>query len=244
MVVHNGTILLCGGVNNDKECLKLDHGTWRNHSAMNEIRHTHSAIATPKATFLFGGSYSITTYEYLPNDSNTWILGKSEIPGGFWSGCAIASKSNQEIWLIGGIDTMRRILSFNFNQHTFQILPSQLNVDRVGHRCAFIPNTKKVLICGGFYKDSTEIFDTENGTVTIASPMNSKRGDHGIGIVTVNGDDRIAVFGGFDGTRQLDSVELYNNKTEKWEHANIKLDEPNRKFGFLSLRLSDVISHL
>ena len=40
MVLHNGTILLCEGHNNDQKCLQLDHGTWKEHSTLNEERST------------------------------------------------------------------------------------------------------------------------------------------------------------------------------------------------------------
>merc|ERR1711963_1347729 len=138
MVLHDGTILLCGGWKNKQKCLQLDHGTWKKHSTLNEMRVYHSAVTTQTATFLFGGDYSRTTYEYLPKDSSTtWLMGKTEIPGGFFNGCAIAVKSDQEIWLIGGCRTRKRILSFNVKDHTFQELHSQLNVGRRFHRCAF-----------------------------------------------------------------------------------------------------------
>ena len=57
MVLHNGTILLCGGRNNRQKCLQLDHGTWKEHSTLNEGRNFPSAVTTQKATFLFGGFY-------------------------------------------------------------------------------------------------------------------------------------------------------------------------------------------
>ena len=53
-------------------------------------------------------------------------MGKSRIPGGFDRGFAIAVKSGQEIWLIGGDGTEKRILSFDVESHTFQELPFQL----------------------------------------------------------------------------------------------------------------------
>ena len=113
-----------------QKCLQLDHGTWKEHSTLNKERLFHSAVTTQTATFLFGGDYSRKTYEYLPKDSTTWLMGKTEIPGGFSRGCAIAVKSDQEIWLIGGRRTYKRILSFNVKDHSFQELPSQLNVGR------------------------------------------------------------------------------------------------------------------
>ena len=171
-------------------------------------------------------------------------MGKTEIPGGFYYGCAIAVKSGQEIWLIGGAGTEKRILRFNIETHTFQVLPSQLNFDRYGHRCAYIPNTNKILITGGGYLDSTEVLDTEGGSINMASPMNSKRVDHGMGVVTINGKDRLAVFGGYDGRKELDSVELYNTHTRKWEITDFRLREAKHSFGFLTIKLRDILSKL
>ena len=170
-----------------------------------------------------------------------------KIPGGFSSVCAIAVKSGQEIWLIGGFGTEKRILTFDVESHTFKVLPFQLNVERWNHKCAFIPNTHKIMITGGYGNgvlDSTEILDTEDGSVTMASPMNFKREDHGMGVVTVNGEDRVAVFGGHEGGTRLDSVELYNTQTGKWETSAFKLSEAKLYFGFLTVKLGDILSQL
>ena len=249
MVEHNGKILLCGGLNNYEKCLQLDHGTWKEHSTLNRIRILHSAVTTQTATFVFGGLFRSDTYEYLPKDSNTWLMGKTRIPGGFLEGSAIAVDSGNMIWLIGGSQTCKRILSFSVNDHTFRELPFQLNVGRVGHRCAFIPNTNKIIVTGGadiannyskWFVNSTEIIDAKDGSVTMASRrMNNSRKGHGIGVVTINGVDRVAVIGG-----KFDSVELYNTKTKRWENTKIKLNEPKMLFGFLTVKLSDVISYL
>ena len=244
MVLHNETILLCGGKNNKQKCLQLDHGTWKEHSTLNEKRSFHSAATTQKATFLFGGFHQFT-YEYLPKDSKTWIMGKTEIPEGFDRGCAISVKSGTEIWLIGGAEgNGKKILIFDVNDHTFRTLPSRLIFDRFEHRCAFIPNTNKIMIIGGL--GCLEILDTENGSVTKGSPMNSKAFGQGIGIVTINGEERLAGFGGYDSVQRTDvvSVELYNTQTEKWEMTAMKLNEPKADFGFLTLKLKDIISKL
>ena len=84
IVAHNGTILLCGGFENEEKCLQLDLGTWKDHSTLNEERVMPSAVTTQKATFIFGGYLSSrNTYEYLPKDSTKWLMGKTEITGGF-----------------------------------------------------------------------------------------------------------------------------------------------------------------
>ena len=244
MVLHDGAILLSGGYPDRKKCLQLDHGTWKEHSTLNQTRCYHSAVTTQTTTFLFGGkkSNSRKTYEYLPKGSTSWLMGKTEIPGGFRDGCAISVKSDQEIWLIGGWTTEKRILSFNVNDHTFRQLPFRLNVRRCLHKCAFIPNTKKVMITGS--GRSTEVLDTEDGSVTMASPLNSKRIGHGMGVLTIKGEDRLVVFGGSDRIKRLDTVEIYNAKTEKWEISDIKFNEPKDSFGYLTVKLRDIISEL
>ena len=103
--------------------------------------------------------------------------------------------------------------------------------------------------------DSTEILDTEDGSVTMmASPMNSKRDGHGMGVVTINGKDRLAVFGGYNGRKELfggwdgriylDSVELFNTQTEKWESSAFKLNKAKFRFSFLTVKLGDILSKL
>ena len=65
-----------------------------------------------------------------------------------------------------------------------------------------------------------------------------------MGVVTINGKDRLAVFGGCDGRTQLASVELYNSETEKWEMSDLKLSEARSYFSFLTVKLGDIISNL
>ena len=252
-ILQNGNISLLGGAGNSWKCLQLDNGTWKVENVLNKQRFGHSGVKTQSATFLFGGIVSPKTYEYLPKDSTKWIKGKTEIPGdGFAFGCALAVKSEQEIWLIGGKPfegywTVDKIICFNVTDHSFQLLPTQLSMIRRGHRCAYIPNTSKILITGGYH---TDILDTTDGSVTRANRTNSIRYDHGMGILTINGQDKLVVFGGNEGkynhlgdNKASDSVEVYNTETEKWETTDIKLKEPKHSFGFLTLKLNDIISN-
>ena len=117
MVAHDGTILLVGGWDNEQKCLKLDHGTQKEHSTLNKARIAHSIVTTQEATFLFGSYFSNRkTYDYLPKDSTKWLMGKTEIPEGFSEGCA-----GQKIWLIGGVGTKKRILNFDVESHTISV---------------------------------------------------------------------------------------------------------------------------
>ena len=161
-------------------------------------------VTTNSATFIFGGQGGRKTYEYLPKQSDTWLPGQTEIPDGFQNGSALAVRSEQEIWLIGGYNTESRILSFNVKDHTFVELTVKLNVGRWGHRSAFIPGTNKILITGGKdnqrkapysgagnVQSSTEILDTEDETITMGSSMLIPKAQHGIGVVTCNDENRL-----------------------------------------------------
>ena len=137
----------------------------------------------------------------------------------------------------------------NVNDHTFRELPFQLNVGRVALRSSLIPNTNKVMVTGGNTMNGsleilefTEIIDTEDGSVTIANPMNCKRSSHGMGIVTIKGENKLVVFGGYGKERtNLNGGELYNTQIGKWETVDIKMREGKYNFGFISFKLGDVI---
>ena len=235
---HDGFILMCGGW--QWQCLIYIEGIWKVHSVLNHGRYLASVVTTRFGTYIFGGYFSPKTYEYLPSsiDSRTWQLGKTEIPDGFQHGCAIAIKSDQYILLIGGSKTRNRILCFDVLNKTFTEYPTRLEVGRSGHRCCMIPGTRKVMITGGLRTmNSTEIFDTTDQSIEIGSMLNLARYDHGIGVLTINSMDRIAVFGGYDWKKTLNSVEIYNPQTKTWEISDIEIKEARAGFGFLNVQL-------
>ena len=252
LILHNGTLLLFGGFRNDTKCLQLDNGSWKEHSLLNQIRRDVSAsgVSTKTETYVFGGLKCPNTYEYLPKNSTTWILGKTKIPGGFKSGCAIFNKSKQEILLIGGAETGDRILSFDVTKHTFEELPVKLNVKRKSHASAFIPGTNKIIITGGQDGHAaagnpcnlTEILDIESKSVTMASPMNVPRAEHGIGLITINEQDKLIVFSGWPkyNASFLESVEMFNEETQKWDMTDIQMDVARSGFGYVNVSLSDI----
>ena len=199
MFLHNETIMLCGGQKNFQTCLKLQEGTWTEYNSLKERRSLAAVVSTTTATFIFGGDESRDTYEYLEKNASKWKLGETKIPGVFRRGCSMAI-SQDEIWLIGGYKTEQRILPFNVNNQNFTELPTELKQARYGHRCGFIPGTRNIMITGGYtneYSDSTEIIDVERRNVTKGPSMNSKRGEHGIGVLTIEGHERVVVFGGY-----------------------------------------------
>ena len=95
-------------------------------------------------------------------------------------------------------------------------------------------------------RNSVEIIDTKDGNITMASPMNIGRAGHGMDVVTINGEDKLVVFGGVDESASVTGtdVELYNTETEKWEASSLKMKKGKSDFAYLSLKLSDIDSKL
>ena len=208
-----------------------------------------------------GSVKHIKTKDTLFHFRNMWVhvmykqdsdmeLRTIDIPGEYNFGFfVIADRSGQKIYLIGGQGTPSRILKFNVENKTFEELPSKLIVPRRGgHMCGLIPNTNKIMITGGKYDSSrsTEIFDTENESVTLAGEMKFSRRYHGIGVLTINDKDRLAVFGGVDDLFRclredlLRSVELYDAQNDIWEISNIKMQKVRNGLGFQSFKHGEI----
>ena len=75
--------------------------------------------------------------------------------------------------------------------------------------------------------------------------MNMSRAQHGIGIITIKGKDRIVVFGGIGNNEHyLDSVEVYNTEKQKWTMTNLKLKKASAFTGNICLKgktISDLL---
>ena len=261
VTMHNKSILVGGTLLGNLICLELNHDTWKQHSDLNDERLYPSVVTTEMATFVFGGkspqNYSTgISYEYLPNGCTTWKVGTSQIPIWFEQGCAVAIPSDKNIWLLGSICAMNRIIKFDIDTHVFQDLSygkngcARIKDMRYQQRCIAIPGTMNILITGGLTtgrtcKNTTEVFNTENLAIVRGPPMNMSRAQHGIGIITIKGYDRIVVFGGIGNNEHcLDSVEVYNTETQKWALTNLKLKKASAFTGNICLKgktISDLL---
>ena len=234
-------ILLCGGVNNGRECLKLDNNKWQEHSRLKNTRHDDaSAVSMPGGIYIFGGNYSRTTWEWLRSGTNQWQIGNSTIPGfGFSDGCAVKINDN-EILLIGGQDTYKRVLKFNTNTKTFTNIGNVLNQYKAFPACTLFQ--EKVIIAGGKdlsgkFSNSTEIINLNNLTKAhTAGNLVKARYNHGIGVVHVDNKPTVVAVGGFnDDDFFIDSIEMWNPATETWTMSSMTLSKPKYSFAMLSL---------
>ena len=149
--------------------------------------------------------------------------------------------NKQEILLIGGWNTYTRILKFDIETQTFEEMSVSLLKERHFHTCARLPDTNLIVITGGrdsnFNKqDTSEILDLDGNTNSIGNSMNTKKIGHGMAMITIDNEDRLAVFGGQDENWDyLESVETLNPKTRKWEVSDLKLKQAKGYFGYTSV---------
>ena len=135
-----------------------------------------------------------------------------------------------------------------FFSEIFEEMEITLQKDRRDHTCAIIPGTNLTVIAGGKNNenkhDSTEILNLANKTIDLGNLMNTKRRSHGMAVITINKEDRLAVFGGIDDNDEtLNTVETLNPKTRKWENSDLKLKEAKSLFGYSSVP-HDFLSNL
>ena len=267
LFLNGDTLLICGGAgdggNNSNKCLKHENNSWIEHSTLNKSRIYASAVTTAEGTYIFGGLSSDTqdTFEFLPKNSNVWKVGSTKIPDGLESGCAVEVPGKRKILLIGGIRTEKRILIFNIDDETFEVMkiPTKRKKGFDSHTCARLPDTNLIVIAGGYgnswdngdivTQDFTEILNTEDNTIMQGNPLNYARHSHGMAEITIANEQRLAVFGGTDeyvfrlkGKRKRRAsddtdngfpLETLNPRTRQWEISDLKLN--NYGFGYVSL---------
>ena len=224
LFLHDHNVLLCGGFSNENKCLMLDNDSWKLHSNLNQWRISASAVTTANGTFLFGGDgYGRKTYEFLPKYSKFWNQGRMNIPNDFRIGCALEVPDKREILLIedsrtykripryptsnivrdiASSRTYKRILKFDIETQASEVLNVSLLKERHGHTCGRFPNTNLIVITGGKdgnynIHDTSEFLNLDDNTITLGNPMNTKRFGHGMAVISINNEDRLAVFGVF-----------------------------------------------
>ena len=184
--------------------------------------------------YCFGGSKSPFTCDFLPNGQNEWQVGPKVPDPGIDGGHGVAI-SQTELLLIGGFHTANRILKHNINKKAWTEV-GRLIQRRWSHRCFF--HHGKVIITGGYdkgYLKSSEIFNILDGTERRSCDLNVARGFHGMGIVHIKGKSKLIVFGGQNESSYLDSIEEWDDDSEKWKMSTMKLSAPKFAFGYCQL---------
>ena len=243
ILTNDNNILLCGGTNNEKQCLQLKEKNWVHHSDLIDLRRYATAITMAKGTFLFGGSWpSQKTWEWLPSGSSTWVYGGSIPHPGINYGCGVLISST-EILLIGGEDSKQRILKFNVETEEWTEMNETLQPGRYHHSCVVFKNS--IFVSGGQTSGdnvlkSTQILDKDNLSISYSSDLKEATYGHGLVIAHYNNQPTVlAIGGGYyqdDDWVPRDSIEVWDPETKTWSLTNdLALSEAKYNFGALSL---------
>ena len=256
LFMQNGTLTAAGGFDwngsFNETWYQLKNGFWQINTALKTSGYCTptNMVITSKAIYTFGADENANKVRYLPNNGKNWMVKEHiEIPGQFRIGCAVEIKSKGEIWLIGGNDDNgNRILSFDLETHTFKDLPLKLITGRSRHICFVtkIGDSEVILVTGGNSEaktpkrhtllNSVEIINIADGSVTSSPLMTFRRNGHGIGTLNINNQPRICVFGGWNGEKEENTVEVFDEETLKWELVkDFQMMEFKSEFGYITI---------
>ena len=235
MFRHQGNIILCGGLPNEKQCLMLNNSTWSNFNELIFPRSFSTLISTQQRHYIFGGGgKSKYTSEYLDSESQQWQRGP-DIPSGMKFGCGVRV-SETELVLIGGLSTLNRTIMLNIITNEWINLPVTLTQGRYYHSCALY--NSKIIVAGGLDNggllSSTEIIDIHSWTLTHGECLSSAKFNHGMAVMTWNNSLKLISFGGKKGSNEyLDIIEIWDDKTNSWsELKDHFLSQPKANFGY------------
>ena len=238
MTSNGNNILNCGGYPNVKKCYSLDikEKRWIHHSNLTQDRYFATSVTMPNGVYIFGGSLSPTTSDFLPKNSGVWQAGPS-IPNGFDWGCGVQI-SQEVLLLIGGSGTYDRLLELNTRTNNFTTRGNKLQQGRFGHSCTLLDDT--IIVAGGIDAShnvlkSTELVLLTNGSPRVGGDLNTAR--ISFGLATIGGHHKKAYsFGGRDRSAySLKSVEEWDAYTEQWKLATFSLKETKGYFGYLAV---------
>ena len=234
ILTNDNNILLCGGNDNEHECLQLKEKLWVHHSDLVESRRYATAITMAKGTFIFGGLDSPTTWEWLPSGSSTWVQGGNIPDPGFERGCGIQIFKS-EILLFGGKYSTQRILKFNVETKEWTEMDEKLQPGRDYHSCISFKNN--IIVSGAYNGDhslkSTQIFDKDNLTLSYSSDMKEARGAHGLVVAHHKNQPTVLSIGGYPLTN---SIEKWDPESKAWSLSDdLALSEAKESFGVVSV---------
>ena len=238
MLITNNDELMVFSYN--KQCHKFENGNWQTQNLSQQISFG-IFISMDDGIYCFDGRDS----HFLPNGKNEWQKGPAVPEPGISYGHGVAI-SPKELILVGGLNPYSQILKFNIESQKWTEFGC-LHQERRGHRCFFFNG--KIVVTGGFVRESlksTEIIDVNilKSTEIIgvyqiisrtAGDLNTARDSHGMGIVTINGEAKLIVFGGRSRDGLTDSIEEWDDNSETWKMSSLKLSEPKYDFVYCQL---------
>ena len=227
--------VICGGntPESTRSCFRLQSGEWkRDYRILSSDRNHATGFSINGKAYTLGGSYTQNSSDILDFKEGVWKEGPKLIDPQVYSSCGVVI-SNEEFLLIGGYYGSRKIFKFNAKSEHWSEVGS-VQHPRWRHACALYKN--KVYISGGLSaKSSVEVLDLDSLTTRVINYHQIGRADHGLGMVHIDGQLRLAAFGGKDFDGVTDTIELFDDDTETWSLSEYKLSQKKMAFGYLSV---------
>ena len=226
---------------NDAECYKFINGEWKpQNPPKDRLYPKFDGYSMQNGSYLISPNScsGLITTTFLPNGQEEWKTGPEfKFSSGDMVHFIQSSKTN--IIGTGGTEFPSRI--FKFNVETKEVTEiGKLQVGRWMHTSAIFNG--KLIVTGGFnYKTtglirSTDIIDLESGISRLGGNLNVHRCHSGMGVITLNGKQKLIVFGGELDVMAIDSIEEWDEETETWKISDLKLGIGRHSFRTCTLQ--------
>ncbi len=236
VLLPNGLVLVCGGENSifvDTSSAYLydpEANTWSPAGVqtdialvpasgqMNVARAGHTATLLNDGTVLVvGGHATNKTAEIYDYESDTWSPANSmSVARTGHSACLMA---DGRVFVVGGTTSVTaEIYDPATSTWTTTTAPS---ISRTQHAAVTLRDGR-ILVCGGFDPNaltnlsSAEVFNPTNSSWTVAGSMSAIRVSPGIAVTRRGTSGDVYVFGGYNDTLSLATVESFNPATMAW----------------------------
>jgi len=239
LAVVDGKIYAIGGYNgNYLNCVEVYDPVTDTWSAMADMPTSRASFGTAVVNdriYILGGSNG--TNSYLDNNEvfdpikNCWTV-QSDLPTA--RGYLGAAEVNDKIYVIGGKRYNGSTIYLNTVEAYDPIVDSYtLNYSNLSSRSGLSASELNGIIyaVGGendVIKKTTEAFD--GNTWSTLTDMNTARRDFGL----ISVDNFLYAIGGYDGSKYLSSIEVFNPETNQWSFKT-SMNTPRSKFGIVTV---------
>jgi hypothetical protein len=225
----DGTVLVAGGGGDSGYLTSVEiyepaSGKWTEIAPLKTARASHKAILLPTfygRVIVVGGSNdsgALKSLEMYYPESGDWSDTPESGPSTARDYHTATILNNGQVLVAGGLDwdsggaLLLKSAELSDRQGDFWHPTGDLNTTRANHTATLLPNGQ-ILAAGGFGDSeaqpisiSSELFHSGRGTWQLTGNLNAARANH---TATLLRNGQVLVAGGWDGSKSMDSAELY-----------------------------------
>ena len=245
--------LMCIGGSYNRECYILKNGEWKFHSLLQEERLGSAVVQMPNGIYVLRGiCRNRQMSEFLPIKSTKWIEGPElhfyRNDTKTFRLFATAHKLSNEV-IVGHSENI--IFKKYVNRPALSKFYLKNNI--YAGQASVVFNSK-LMITGGKtwtkwsksgvymgkieYSTETILVDLDNvlKPAKYLGNLNIPRALHRMEIILMENQRKIIAIGGeTTGGKPLDSIEIFNMKTNTWDISNLKLSLPRANFSSIGV---------